>query len=404
MIIVRTAALLIAATMLALPTGAQEEVLLEEAASGILELEGHNRLEIEGFAGTVNVRAGKPGELRYSAATRTTRRVAHPVALWLRGKTMIFRPLAGQESDELILEIAVSDGVRLDVRKKGGKVQVFGLLNDVSVKAVNSAVDVVTVEGPVDVQLQGGQLRLQDLAAEVTVDASDVNPIEMKRLKHGGSVSLRNSLATVGMVGGTLEFDIVESGLKVAESRAQLRGTAIDSRLRLFGVRGGAILQLEDTSINLERCKGNFDVETDADLTLKTLDGDLKVTGFGGLVHADGVSGSVSVENRNAEVTLSNIAGPVVLGGEELQVKLSALTDGLTVQLSGSQIEGSGLVGELDVTNDFGDVAFDNVRGDTRIVNRNGSVSVVGLVGSLEIEAEGPEVIAPRIGGTRAGS
>ena len=89
---------------------AQEAVLFEEASSGILELSGHSRLDIEGFAGTVFVRAGKRGELRYSAATRTARREPHPVALWLRGGKIIFRPVAGLEAaTRWIAKVRASD-------------------------------------------------------------------------------------------------------------------------------------------------------------------------------------------------------------------------------------------------------------------------------------------------------
>ena len=370
---------------------AQEPVLFEEASSGILELAGHSRLEIKEFTGTVFVRAGKQGELRYSAATRTTRRQPRPVALWLRGRKIIFRPVAGREADELILEIALSEGVRLNIDKQGGKVQVASVLADVSVQAVESEVDIRGAGEAVSVELEGGTLRLENLVGPSTVSGTKIGSVQLKRLTGHLTLSLAESAIKASAV-SSLEMDLSNSTLDVAGSAGWISGNAIDSRLGLVNVRGGGSLQLENTPLSLEKSRGSFEIDTDADFTFRALAGTLKVTGFGGAVIGDGHSGEVAVGNRDARVSLKNIGGPVVLSGDALKVELAEIGNTVTMELVGSEVIAEGVKGGFNVRNEFGDVSVKGVEGPTKIINSNGSVHAQDLTGSVVIETAGPEV------------
>jgi len=381
------------------PCLAQDAVLFEEAATGILELAGHSRLDIKGFAGTVFVRAGKKGELRYSAATRTTRRLAHPVALWLRGRTILFRPVAGQEDHELILEISISEGVRLNIDKRGGKVQVSSVLADVSVKAVESEVDIRGAGEAVSVELEGGTLRLENLAGGSTVSGEKIAAVDLVRLTGGISLSLSESTIKASSV-STFEIDLYTSTLEMTGSGGWISGDAVDSRMTLNSARGGGLLRLENTPLTLEQSRGSFTIETDAAFTFRGLAGTLKVTGFGGDVVGVGHSGDVTVENRDARVSLTNIGGPVVLKGAALNVELAQLQNSVTMELVGSEVLAEGVKGGLDLRNEFGDVSVKAVEGLTKIVSSNGSVRAEELSGSAEIQAAGPEV---RVGWSKLG-
>ena len=374
----------------AAPSLAEDPVLFEEAASGILELAGHSRLEIHGFTGTVFVRAGKKGELRYSAATRTSRREPHPVALWLRGSKIIFRPVAGREADELILEVALSEGVRLVIDKQGGKVQVASVLADVSVRASGSEVDIRGAGEAVSVELEGGTLRLENLAGASEVSGAKIGSVELVRLTGQLNLSLAESVIKASSV-SSLELDLSESTLDVAGS-GRVSGSAIDSRLGFINTRGGGSLQLENTPLTLERSRGAFVIDTDSEFTFRALEGTLNVTGFGGAVIGDGHSGEVIVDNRDASVSLKNIGGPVVLSGDALKVDVRGIQNTVTMALVGSEIVAEGIKGGLDVSNEFGDVSVKGIEGPTKIISSNGSVRALDLTGSVEIEAAGPEV------------
>ena len=373
------------------PCLAQDAVLFEEAATGILELAGHSSLDIRDFAGTVFVRAGKKGELRYSAATRTARRSAHPVALWLRGGTILFRPVAGQESHELILEISISEGVRLNIDKRGGKVQVASVLADVSVKAAESEVDIRGAGESVSVELEGGTLRLENLAGVSTVSGEKIAAVDLVRLTGGISLSLSESTIKASSV-STFEIDLYTSTLEMTGSGGWISGDAVDSRITLNSARGGGSLRLENTPLTLEQSRGSFTIETDAEFTFRGLAGTLNVTGFGGDVVGVGHSGDVTVENRDARVSLTNIGGPVVLKGDALNVELAQLQNSVKMELVGSEVLAEGVKGGLDLRNEFGDVFVRAVEGLTKIVSSNGSVIAEKLSGSAEIEAAGPEV------------
>jgi len=373
------------------PLLAADAILFEEAASGILELDGHSRLEISGFAGTVFVRAGKKGELRYSAATRTARREAQPVGLWLRGGTIIFLPVAGHEADELILEVALSEGVRLVIDKKGGKVQVASVLADVTVRATDSAVDIRGVGEAVDLQLQGGSLNLANLNGRVSVNGTAVGIVTLDRVQGQVELALSESAITATSLHSAI-LDLSESTLVLEGAGGSVSGNAIDSSVRLVGARSGGSLQLENTPLILENTRGRFQVETDADVTFRSLEGALELTGFGGSVTGDGHSGEVTVTNRDAHVSLRNIAGPLHLSGDGLKVELLSIANTVTMELVGSEISAEGVKGGLVIKNEYGDVSVKRVEGRTKIENANGNVRAVELTGSVEIRAAGPEV------------
>ena len=370
---------------------AQEPVLFEEASSGILELSGHSSLEIEGFAGTVFVRAGKQGELRYSAATRTVKREPHPVALWLRGRKIIFRPVAGLETDELILEITLPEGLRLRIDHHGGKVQVASVLGDVSVRAVESEVDIRGAAEKVSVELEGGTLRLENLAGLATVSGTKVGTVHLVRLTGAVDLSLLESVIHASAI-SMLRLDLGNSTLEVEGSVGWISGNAIDSRLELVNVRGGGSLQLENTPLSIKRSRGSFEIDTDAEFTFRALQGTLKVTGFGGAVIGDGHSGEVIVVNRDARISLKNIGGPVVLNGQALKIELVEIRNTVTMHVVDSEVFAERVRGGFEVHNEFGDVSVKGVEGPTRITSRNGSVQARDLTGSVDIEAAGPEV------------
>lgn len=369
---------------------AQESVLFEEASSGILELSGHSSLKIEGFAGTVFVRVGKQGELRYSAATRTVRREPHPVALWLRGAKIIFRPVAGLEADELILEITLSEGLWLHIDKQGGKVQVASVPAEVSVRAVESDVDIRGVGEAVSVELEGGTLRLENLVGSATVRGTGVSDVRLVRLS-GVDLSLSGSAVHARAI-RTLVMDLDDSTLDVAGSTGGISGSAIDSRLGFVNANGGGSLLLENTPLSIVQSRGSFEIDTDAELTFRALQGRLKVTGFGGAVIGDGHSGEVIVVNRDARISLKNIGGPVVLNGQALKIELVDIGDTVTMHVVDSEVFAERVKGGFEVHNEFGDVSVQGVEGPTRITSRNGSVLARDLSGSVDIEAAGPEV------------
>jgi len=87
---------------------AQEPLLLSEDAGGILELEGERGLEISGFHGSVLVRQGKEGELRFAGRDVDDKTVERPVQLWLEGKTLRLIPLDGASDVPVRLEVAVN--------------------------------------------------------------------------------------------------------------------------------------------------------------------------------------------------------------------------------------------------------------------------------------------------------
>jgi hypothetical protein len=276
---------------------------------------------------------------------------------------------------------------------------VASVLADVSVRATESEVDIRGAGEAVSVELEGGTLRLESLAGASTVSGTGIGSVNLVRLAGPITLSLSESVIK-GSSLNSVELDLSESTFDVAGSSGWISGNAIESRLGLANVRGGGLLQLENTPLTLERSRGAFEIETDSEFTFRALQGTLRVTGFGGAVIGDGHSGEVTVDNRDAVVSLKNIGGPVVLSGDALKIELEEISNTVTMEVVGSEVSAKGIKGGLDVSNEFGDVSVTGVEGPTKIISTHGSVLALDLSGSVEIEAAGPEV---RVGWRKLG-
>jgi hypothetical protein len=279
-------------------------------------------------------------------------------------------------------------------------VQVSSVSERVTVDAVDCEVDIRGAQSEVSVTLERGTLRLENLNRPATVSGAEVGSINLARLAAGARLTLSESAVLAESV-GPLELDLDRTTLEVSGATGRVAGNVVEGRVRLVSVRGGGSLRLEDTPLEIERSRGSFEIETDADLAFKALEGSLSVQGFGGAVSGDGHTGEVTVANRDASVVLQNITGPIVLSGEGLDVTLAGISNAVTMELVGSSVTAERLKGALEIRNEYGDVSVKGIDGTAKITNRNGNVSVLDLSGTAEIDAEGPEV---RVGWSLVGT
>ena len=82
---------------------ADEPTLIHSESGGFITLEGESRVRVSGLKGTVAVRTGKEGELRYEVRSLDKRREERPIGLWLDGNAFEIAPLEGTVDGTLVL-------------------------------------------------------------------------------------------------------------------------------------------------------------------------------------------------------------------------------------------------------------------------------------------------------------
>ena len=237
-------------------TGAMAELqLFSQESGGIVDLEGRTRLEVQGFNGLVSVRASKPGELRYQARGRTNRREERPVDLWLDERTLRFVPNAAAPDEPLILEIAVGSGVSTAIDVSGSSVRASSLGGPLEIRGADLEVDVRTVDGQVQLVLDGGSVLLQDIADQVEVEGKNLE-LRLQEIKGYVSLDLEDSDVRVIAVEESVSGDLVRSQFNAAGVLGRLELSADGGQVEMNAIRGGCELELDDTPLVLTETGG----------------------------------------------------------------------------------------------------------------------------------------------------
>src|SRR6185295_15499190 len=159
--------LAIVATLSLAALRAEEPTLIGEVADGITELQGETRLEIAGLSGSLSLRVGQAGSIRFAARSLADRTEERKVALWSEGKTLRLIPPAGKSGAGLLVEVAVpSDLAEIRIEAADSKVA----SND-----LGGRVGIVGRRLDLAVERQMGELRLEieDSAGHVSWTKGD---------------------------------------------------------------------------------------------------------------------------------------------------------------------------------------------------------------------------------------
>jgi len=170
------------------------------------------------------------------------------------------------------------------------------------------------------------------------------------RLGRNGRVSLSNISGTVvvtGVAGGEMTIDAVKHGARASLDRVRI---VIDDR-------PGRV----DISTEYDRLwrSNNVDVDytvsvpEDAALDVKSVSGDVRITGVKGSVRAQAVSGNVTTNNASRLEWAKSVSGDVVLAGVAHDGDLSLQSVSGRVRATGLKVRG------LDVTTVSGDISLD---------------------------------------------
>jgi len=256
----------------------------------------------------------------------------------------------------------------------------------------------------------GASLKVIDTHGAVSVHASDDNKITVvvrKRVSadnQGDADKYNNKTKpTITVLGGQITLDAnaeaagdhpVETDLDISLPRKA--SVTISSR------RG---------DVTLASREGSVDISTQhSDTSVEDVTGNVKVSQEKGSVKVEQITGDVRVDGRMNEVSVADIKGAVELDGEfQESIKVARVAKTVTFKSSRTDLEFTRLDGSLDLDADelhadqvngplhlttrSKNIHLDEVSGDVRLQDNNGTIEVaMRTVGNVQIDSRNGDI------------
>lgn len=385
---------LLAAVLLLTPLPAGERVLVGQEASVTRQLQGEVRLVLKRFHGTLSLRGGKPGVLRYEARSQD-RQKERPVHLWRDGDTLQLEapPRAGAgEAQEppWYLELAVPPELAVSLQVSDSRVTADGLRGGLELIGKRVDLDSHGLQNYARIELTGGSVSINGAERGLSIEGADLDV----DITHAGTTFLKlaRSKVRVGQLTAGLDADLDETTLNVHAVASKVGVKAHRGTVELVLLAAGADLRLDETPLALRETQGAVDVQTDSRVVFHTHRGALRIAGYEAGVRGAVCDGSLDLQIERAEVSLEDLDCPATVRGGDLVVKIDGTKKPLTIQTTSSSITVSRAEAQLTITNDYGEVEVIQASRQVQVTNRNGAVRVSELTGSLQLRASAPEV------------
>ena len=140
--------------------------------------------------------------------------------------------------------------------------------------------------------------------------------------------------------------------------------------------------------VNVNGRDGDIDISNQrGQVSLEDLSGDASLRLEHSSLRAERIAGNLSVEGRANNVDVRDVGGSVRLNGEFMEsVKLSKIARGVTFKSSRTDMQFSKLDGELDL--DSGDLHANSLNGPLRLLTRSKDIRIDQVSGDARVEDE----------------
>ncbi len=252
----------------------------------------------------------------------------------------------------------------------------------------------------------GASLKVIDTRGAVSVHASDDNKITVVIRKR---VNAENQGDADKYDNETKPKITAIGGLVTLDAKAEGAGDhPVETDIDISLPRKVAVsITSRRGDVNLVGRDGTIDISAQhSDTSVEDVNGNVKVSQEKGTVKIEQVNGDVHVEGRVNEVSVADVKGAVQLDGEfQESVKLARITKNVTFKSSRTDMEFSRIEGSLDLDSDelhaeqitgplhlttrSKNIRLEDVSGDVRLQNDNGSIEVgMRTLGNVQIDSK----------------
>ncbi len=256
----------------------------------------------------------------------------------------------------------------------------------------------------------GASLKIINTHGAISVHAADDNKITVVVRKRVGADNQEDAdkynsetKPTITVIGGLVTLDAkaeaagdhpVEVDLDVSLPRKA--PVTVSSR------RG---------DVNLVGRDGAIDINTQhSDTSVEDVTGNVKVSQEKGTIKIEQITGDVHIDGRVNEVSVADVKGAVQLDGDfQESVKLARISRTVTFKSARTDMEFSGIAGDLDLDSDelhaeqitgplhlttrSKNIRLDEVSGDVRLQDDNGTIEVgMRTLGNVQIDSRDGDI------------
>lgn len=111
----------------------------------------------------------------------------------------------------------------------------------------------------------------------------------------------------------------------------------------------------------------------------------LIANGSFGDVKAEGVEGECRIQNKNGEITASNIDGNVDIDNSFGDIEVNNIGGKAKIYNNNGEISANNIGDSAVIVNHFGDINIDRVKGDITVENKNGRIEAEEVIGNAQI-------------------
>jgi hypothetical protein len=388
------AAVLLGALLLTVGSGsslADEPVLLADQADGVIDTEGIRRIEISGIQGTLTLRAGQAGKLRFACRSLDNRREERPVALWETESTMRLAFSEQLESQRLLLEVALPAEMSGTVHAEDSNLVINGVRGDLDLTGKNLVFAGRSLGGDIDLNITGGSVTVILGEGNVDIEGRD---LQTKLAQIAGDVEISQVGGRLELleIAGSVSLDVEETDVVSDLIGGELTVQATRGTLSFNHAQGRGVFELSEAPLKLLAPESAIEVDTDAAVEFENVVSSLSVRSYGGGLSGTGAKGVLQFSGSDGEVRVGQLEGDASIVGDQLKVSVKGVSGNLTVNTTSSEVSVTDAGGRVDLTNDFGDVKLERVAKAIKIVSRDGNVEVNGLQAPANVKADGPQL------------
>jgi len=253
-------------------------------------------------------------------------------------------------------------------------------------------------------------LKIIDTHGAVSVHASDDNKITVVVRKRVGADNQGDADKYDGETKPTIT---TIGGLVTLNAMSEAAGDhPVETDLDVSLPRKAAVsITSRRGDVNLVGRDGAIDISTQhSDTSIEDVTGNVKVSQEKGTVKAEQITGDVHIDGRVDEVSVADVKGAVQLDGEfQESVKLARISKTVTFKSSRTDMEFSGIAGDLDLDSDelhaeqitgplhlttrSKNIRLDDVSGDVRLQDDNGTIEVgMRTLGNVQIDSRNGDI------------
>jgi hypothetical protein len=370
---------------------AEEATLIHSESGGFITLEGETLVRVSGMQGTIAVRTGKEGELRYEVRSLDDRREERPIGLWLSGRGFEIAALEETGEERLLLEMAVPPGLDVELELDDSNVQVAGLRSDLVLVGGGLDVDLRGIHGNLTIELVESEVKFDGVSGDVEID-SEALSLVATRVDGSLGVTLLDSQADIRTVSGEADVDVENTVMVLSELEAGLVLQASGGRVEVYGVKPRSEFRLDGAPLVLSGTLGEASIESDSEIQVSEAKGPVVIRGFGGPIVGKALESRVEITADQALVDLEDVKGKLTINGNDLGVKIKNIEAEAIVRTDSSEVLAEGIAGPLQIHNAYGRVEVHGAKDVVKVVNRDADVLLADVAGSVDVFATGDSV------------